>query len=200
MGGMGHNLFRVTYEEMPLLEVVRFMLTMTPYLFFMNKRARGECLAVREAPSTGGPMPSAFMKGLPLDSEELDGFLASPGRAKRLRAAEKFRDHRIIVRVTSSHVCIAGHKKGDEFLIDAIGRVQPSEDGQGICIMALTKIWWRVMLVLERMAAAGEDKGDFEGTVFDLDMNCYGAGLPLGACGEILMKIEVREPALLPDR
>jgi uncharacterized repeat protein (TIGR04076 family) len=192
MGGLGHNLFHVTYEKMPFIEFIRFMLSMTPYIFFRNRRARGECRAVREAPKTGGPMPSEFMKGLPLDPEELEAFLASPGRAKRLRAAEKFRDHRIIIRVTASDACIAGHKKGDEFVIDSIGRVQPAADGQGICIMALNKIWWRVMLILERMAAAGESGGDFEGPIFDLAMNCYGAGLPLGACGEILMKVEVR--------
>jgi hypothetical protein len=39
------------------------------------------------------------------------------------------------------------------------------------------------------MAAAGEGKGDLKSTVFDLAMNCYDAGLPLGACGEILMRI-----------
>jgi hypothetical protein len=61
--------------------------------------------------------------------------------------------------------------------------------------MALSKIWWRVMLVLERVAAAEEGGGSFESTLFDLAMSCYGAGLPLGACGEIQMKVEVREPA-----
>ena len=59
--------------------------------------------------------------------------------------------------------------------------------------MALTKIWWRVMLMLERMAGAGEGKGEFKSKIFDLPINCYGAGLPLGACGEILMTVEVRE-------
>jgi uncharacterized repeat protein (TIGR04076 family) len=193
MGGLGHNLFRVTYEKMPFIEFIRFMLTMTPYIFFRNRRARGECRVVREAPKTGGPMPNEFMKGFPLDPEELEAFLASPARTKRLHAAEKFRDHRIIIKVTSSDACIAGHKVGDEFVLDSIGRVQPAADGRGICIMALSKIWWRVMLILERMAAAGESGGDFEGTLFDLAMNCYGAGLPLGACGEIQMKVEVRQ-------
>jgi uncharacterized repeat protein (TIGR04076 family) len=194
MGGLGSSLFRVTYEKMPFLEFMRFMLTMTPYLFFRNRRARGECRAEKEAPTAGGPTPSAYMMGLPLDPEELEAFLASPGRTERLRAAERFRDHRITVSVASSRACIAGHKEGDEFLIDSIGRVQPSADGQGVCIMALTKIWWRVMLVLERMAAARESGGDFEGTLLNLAMNCHGAGLPLGACGEILMKVDVREP------
>jgi uncharacterized repeat protein (TIGR04076 family) len=96
--------------------------------------------------------------------------------------------------VTDSRACIAGHQPGDEFVLDALGRVQPDGDGQGICLMALSKIWWRVMLILERMAAATEGQGNFKGSIFDLDLNCYGAGLPLGACGEILMKVEVRPP------
>jgi uncharacterized repeat protein (TIGR04076 family) len=194
MGGLGKNWFRVTYEKMPLLEFLRFMWTMTPYLFFRNRGARGECRAVQEAPTTGGLAPTAFMQGLSLDPVELEAFLASPKRAKRLRAVERFRGHRIVIKVTSSRACIAGHKEGDEFLLDSIGRVQPSVDGQGICILALTKIWWRVMLVLERMAAAGDSGGDFQSTLLDLPMNCYGAGFPLGPCGEILMKVEVREP------
>ena len=195
MGGLGNNLFRVTYERMPFLEFARFMLSMTPYLLVRNKRGRGECRAVKEAPITGGPQPTAFMQGLPLSAAELAGFLASPGRVKRLRAAERYRDHRIVVRVTASEACIAGHKAGDEFFLDAMGRVQPPEEGQGICIMALTKIWWRVMLVLERMAAAPEGAAEASGSLFDLAMSCYGAGLPLGACGEIQMKVELREPA-----
>jgi uncharacterized repeat protein (TIGR04076 family) len=178
---------------MPFLEFLRFMLTMTPYLFIRNKRARGECRAMKEARTSGGPMPDKYMEGLPLKPEELESFLASPGRVKRLHAAEKFRDHRIVVKVVSANACIAGHRKGDEFLIDSMGVVLPREDGKGICIMALTKIWWRVMLMLERMAGAGEGKGEFKSKFFDLPINCYGAGLPLGACGEILMTVEVRE-------
>jgi uncharacterized repeat protein (TIGR04076 family) len=198
MGGLGNNLFRVTYEKMPLIEFIRFMLTMMPYVFFRNKGGRGECRAVREAPTTGGPAPSAFMKGLPLDAQELEAFLASPDRTRRLRAVEQFRDHRIVIKVTASHACIAGHREGDQFLLDSIGRVLPLADGQGICIMALTKIWWRVMLVLERMAAAGDSAGDFRSTLLDLAMNCYGAGFPLGACGEIQMRVEVRAPPGVP--
>jgi uncharacterized repeat protein (TIGR04076 family) len=192
LGGLGDNLFQVRREKMPFLEFVRFMLSMTPYLFVKNKRARGECRAVREAPTGGGPEPDDFMKRLPIGPGELEAFLASPKRVRRLRSIERFRDHRIVVRVVSSEACIAGHKEGDEFQIDATGRVLQG-DGTGVCIMALSKIWWRVMLMLERMAAAGEGPGDFEGKLFDLPMNCYGAGLPLGACGEIMMKVEVRK-------
>jgi hypothetical protein len=191
LGGMGDNLFRIRREKMPLIEFARFMLTMTPYLLFKNKRARGECRAAAEAPTSGGPEPDDFMKSLPIEEGELEVFLASPKRARRLRSIERFQDHRIVVRVVSSRACIAGHGEGDEFHIDAVGRVLPVRDSSGICIMALTKIWWRVMLMLERMAAAGEGEGDFESKLFDLPINCYGAGLPLGACGEIMMQVEV---------
>lgn len=193
-GGLGQNLFRITYEKMPFIEFVRFMLSMSPYLFVRNKRARGECRAVREAPATGGPAPTAFMKALPLDPGELEAFLASPVRVKRLRAVEAFQDHRIVIQVVGSSACIAGHKEGDEFVLDSTGRVQPGGDGRGVCIMALHKIWGRVMLVLERMAAAGEGVGEFDGPLFDLAMSCYGSGLPLGACGEIRMKVGVCGP------
>lgn len=194
MGGLGRNLFRVTYEKMPFFEFMRFMLSMTPYVLFRNTRGRGDCRAVQEAPVTGGPAPTDFMKALPLDEEELEAFLASPGRARRLRAAEKYRHHRIVVSVTSARACPAGHREGDEFQIDTLGRVQAPPDGHGVCIMALHKIWWRVMLVLERMAAAGARENDFQSPLFDLVMSCYGAGLPLGACGQILMRVEVRQP------
>jgi len=189
LGGLGNNLFRVRREKMPLLEIARFMLTMAPYLFIKNKRARGECRAVKEAPTSGGPEPDDFMRQLPIGAEELEAFLASPKRVKRLQSIEKFKDHRIVIRVVSSQACIAGHREGDEFLLDSMGRVLPRGDGGGICIMALAKIWWRVMLMMERMAADGE----FESKLFDLPMNCYGAGLPLGACGEIMMKVELRK-------
>jgi uncharacterized repeat protein (TIGR04076 family) len=189
LGGLGDNLFRVRREKMPFLEFMRFLNTMTPYLFVKNKRARGESRAAKEAPTSGGPEPNEFMRGLPIDERELEVFLASPKRVKRLHAVERYRDYRIVVKVVSSEACIAGHKEGDEFLIDSMGKVLHGEGGDGICIMALTKIWWRVMLMLERMA----DDGEFSSKLFDLPMNCYGAGLPLGACGEIMMTVEVRK-------
>ena len=119
-------------------------------------------------------------------------FLSSPKRVKRLRSIERFKDHHIVIKVVSSESCIAGHKDSDEFYLDVVGRVLQPRNIEGICIMALNKIWWRVMLVLEGMAAANEE-GDFKGVLFDLPMSCYGAGLPLGACGKIMMKLEIRK-------
>ncbi len=193
MGGLGKNLFRVTVEKMPFLEFARFMMTMSFYLFFRNRKARGKCEALKQAPVSGGPEPDESMKQLPMEPAELEAFLASPDRVRRLRAIERFRDYRIVVKVLSARGCLAGHREGDAFLIDATGVVQPQADGRGICIMALHKIWWRVMLLLERMNTARGDESEFESKIFDLPMNCYGAGLPLGACGEILMGVSVRK-------
>lgn len=187
LGGLGNNLFHIRREKMPLLEYMRFMLTMLPYLFVKNRRARGECRAVKEAPTSGGPEPDDFMRRLPLEAGELEAFLASPKRVQRLQSIERYDDYRIVIKVVSSEACIAGHKEGDEFFLDCTGRVFPGENG--ICIMALAKIWWRVMLMMERMAA----DGSFEGKLFDLPMNCYGAGLIPGACGEIMMTVEARQ-------
>ena len=133
------------------------------------------------------------MRELPITDAELASFLTSPNRVKRLQAIQRFQNHRIVIKVVSSSACICGHKKGDEFVIDAMGRVMPQVDGNGVCMMALHKIWWRVMLLLERMAAADNKDTAFTSKIFDLPMNCYGAGLPLGVCGEILMTVHVRE-------
>jgi len=192
-GGLGDNLFKVSYERMPWREFIRFMLTMSVYLFFRNEKARGDCFAVRNAPLTGGPPASDFTKKLPLQEAELSPFMASPERVGRLAAMEKFADHRIIVKIVSASACIAGHQVGDEFVIDARGVLEARTGGQGFCMMALHKIWGRVMLMLERMVEAEGREDDFTGTIFNLPMNCYGAGLPLGACGEIKMVVEVRK-------
>jgi uncharacterized repeat protein (TIGR04076 family) len=192
-GGLGNNLFRLTYEKMPVWEFLRFMLTMSIYLFIRNEKARGNCFAVRNAPVTGGP-PAADYRGLvPLTDDELKSFLVSGDRVRRLEAIEKFKDYRIIIRVVKAEACIAGHQEGDEFVVDARGVLEPRSDGQGICMMALHKIWGRVMLMLERMIEAEGKEDDFTGSIFNLPMNCFGAGLPLGSCGEILMRVEVRK-------
>jgi len=192
-GGLGDNLFRITYEKMPTWEFVRFLSTMSFYLFFNNKKARGDGFMVRNAPRTWGPEPTDFMRGLPLSDSELKDFMTSPERVKRLSSLERFQDHRIIIRVVSASACLAGHREGDEFVVDARGVLQPLTDGNGICMQALHKIWGRVMLMLERMVEAEGREDDFTGTIFNLPMNCYGAGLPLGACGEIKMVVEVRK-------
>ena len=188
-GGMGSVIFRLTREKMPLLERLRFLFTL---LFSRpNKRVIGEERAVKEAAVSGGPEPDNFMKSLPLDDRSLESFLASPTRVTRLRAIEKFKDYRIVVHVVSSDACIAGHKQGDAFFIDSMGKVLPAENGNGICLMALNKLWYRVILALERMAGAVENESAINSTWYKGHISCFGAGLPLGACGQVMMTIEI---------
>ena len=192
-GGLGNVVFRLTSEKMPLIERVRFFLTMAPNVFIKSRRARGDCQVLKEAPTSGGPEPDEYMKKLPVDERELEAFLASPERVRRLRAIKKFHNHRIVVRVVSSDACIAGHKKGDEFLIDAMGKVLPLENGNGICLMALNKVLYRVIVALERMAGSIEDQGEIDSGWYAFPISCFGAGLPLGPCGQIMMIVEVRK-------
>jgi uncharacterized repeat protein (TIGR04076 family) len=192
-GGLGTAVFRITSEKMPLLERLRFVLPMVLGQCMKNKRAIGDCQAIKEAPAGGGPEPDEYMRRLPLDERSLEAFLASPERVRRLRAIERFHGHRIVVRVTSSDACIAGHKKGDEFLIDPMGKVLPLEDGNGICFMALNKIWYRVIVALERMARSVEGEGEINSAWYGIPMSCFGAGLPLGPCGQIMMTLELRK-------
>ncbi len=191
-GGMGNVIFRLTREKMPPLERLWFLLTLL--LRLPNKRTIGEGRALKETALSGGPDPDEFMKQLPLDEGLLEPFLASPVRVTRLRAIEKFKDYRIVVRVMSSDACIAGHKEGEEFLIDPMGRILPAENGNGICLMALNKVWYRVIVALERMAGAVQDEGDINSIWYHSHISCFGAGLPLGACGQIMMALELRKP------
>jgi len=193
-GGLGSNLFRITREKMPLWEYLRSSLSLAPFMFLWNKKQVGACRAVKEAPATGGPEPSDFMRELPLEEGELEAFLASPKRVQRLRALEKFEDYRIVIKVVESEACIAGHQVGEEFVLDPMGRVVLAENDKDICLLALNKVWYRVMLMLERMAEGSDGQADLTGPLFDIPIACYGAGLPLGSCGEIMMKVEARRP------
>jgi uncharacterized repeat protein (TIGR04076 family) len=192
LGGLGSCTFRVTREKMPLWEQLRAMLSLAPYLFVWNKRQVGVCRAVREAPLSGGPEPDESMRRLPLGEKELEAFLAQPKRAMRLRALEKFKDYRIVIRVVESEACIAGHASGDQFILDPTGRVVLAENEKDICIMALNKAWFRVMLMLERMAEGSGGEAELTGPLFDIPVTCYGGAFPLGPCGKILMKVEAR--------
>jgi hypothetical protein len=191
-GGLGDNIVRIKREKMPLWEFAYFMLSMFPYLFIKNKSARGKYPAAREARKCGGPVPNAFQRNLPINIEDLNVFMASPKRVRRLNSIERFKNHHIVIKIVSSHACIAGHKESDEFYLDVMGRVLNSKNNVGICIMALNKIWWRLILALEGMAIADEGS-NFKSSLLDLPMSCYSAGLPLGICGKIMMQVDIRK-------
>ncbi len=192
MGGLGNNLFKISIEKMPLLEFLRFMLTMSKYIFLRNNKAKGKCEILKEVKNSEPLIePTDFMKTLPLSAEELNRFLNFQTRVKRLKSIEKFKDYKIVVKVVSSKGCIAGHSEGDEFYIDSMGKVNCSNNG--ICIMALHKIWWRIILIFERMTYVETDINNFQGKIFDLPINCYGGRYPISECGEILMTVQLEK-------
>lgn len=191
-GGLGNNIFRVTREKMPLLEQLRAQLNLSPFMFLWNRKQVGACRAVKEAPISGGPEPSEFMRRLPLDERELEAFLAAPKRVMRLKGLERFQDYRIVIRVVESEACIAGHAVGDEFVLDPMGRVVLGENDSDICIMALKNAWYRVMLILERMAEGADGDASFMGDLLEIPVSCYGGAFPLGACGRVMMKVSAR--------
>lgn len=192
LGGLGSCTFRLSRERMPLYEMVRHNLRLLPYLFVWNRRQRGKGISLEEVTGETGMQPSELRRDLPLSGEELKAFIAVPERAKRLDALEKFRDHRIVLKVVDAQGCIAGHRAGEEIVVDPAGRVLPGEDGKGACIMALHKAWFRVMLLMERMAQGTEGEADLDGPLFRIPISCYGGAWPLGACGRILMLVEAR--------
>jgi hypothetical protein len=130
----------------------------------------------------------------PLTGREREVFLESPKRVDKILAIEKYRDARIVARIVSSEACIAGHGVGDRIVFDSAGRLLVQEAEKPVCIRLLNRIWYRLIMILDRMAddkQNGVGKGDFTGEVIDVRMNCFGAPFPYGDCGQVLMEFSV---------
>ena len=194
-GGLGRNLFRITYEKMTLWESARFLLWFAPFLVFTNRKAvpaGRDAHGVEDTPGQPSTQPG---QGTALSEKEMEAFLKSPERAKRLRGSERFRDYRIVLEIVESDGCICGHLKGETFELDSIGRLVPNANQKPICILALARAWYRVLVILERMAQqADAQEPDFSGTLLDLPISCVGGGLALGPCGRILLAARVQNP------
>jgi len=194
-GGLGTNLFRITYEKMPLWESARFLLSLAPYLVFKNRKAMGTGKDEHPAENIRGQSSERLGRGLALTEKEMEAFLKSPDRARRVRGAERFRDYRIVLEVVESEACICGHSKGETFELDSLGRLLSGPNQKPVCILALARAWYRVLIILERMAQQADEKEpDFSGALLDLPISCVGGGLPLSPCGRILMTARAQKP------
>ena len=75
-----------------------------------------------------------------------------------------------------------------------MGRLLTAAGDKPVCIRLLNRIWYRLIMILDRMADDTEGAigaGDFTGEVIDVRMNCYGAPFPYGDCGQVLMEFSV---------
>jgi hypothetical protein len=139
-------------------------------------------------------MAGEFLAEYPLTSGEREIFVQSPKRVDKILAVEKYRDARIVARIVASDACIAGHGIGDTITFDSMGRLLTAAGDKPVCIRLLNRIWYRLIMILDRMADDRENtigKGDFTGEVIDVRMNCYGAPFPYGDCGQVLMEFSV---------
>ena len=139
---------------------------------------------------TAAPSPAPE----PLTDQERAVFLESPKRVDKILAIEKYRNARIVARIVTSEACIAGHGVGDTITFDSMGRLLSASDDKPVCIRLLNRIWYRLIMILDRMAEDTKDAigtGDFAGEVIDVRMNCYGAPFPYGDCGQVLMECSV---------
>jgi len=112
----------------------------------------------------------------------------------KILAIEKYRKARIVARIVAPEACIAGHGVGDTIAFDSMGRLLAAAGGKPVCIRLLNRIWYRLIMILDRMADDAENtigRGDFTGEVIDVRMNCYGAPFPYGDCGQVLMEFSV---------
>ena len=130
----------------------------------------------------------------PLTNQEREVFLESPKRVNKILGIEKHRDARIVARIVASEACIAGHGVGDTIAFDSMGRLLTEAGDKPVCIRLLNRIWYRLIMILDRMADDTEGaigSGDFAGEVIDVRMNCFGAPFPYGDCGQVLMEFSV---------
>jgi hypothetical protein len=139
-------------------------------------------------------MARRFLEGYPLTEDERKVFVQSPRRVNKILGIEKYREARIVATIVASEACIAGHAVGDTLAFDAMGRLVKATGDKPVCIRLLSRIWYRLIMILDRMADDGENAigdGTFRGEVIEVRMNCYGAPFPYGDCGQVLMEFSV---------
>lgn len=145
-------------------------------------------------PSERQSMARQILGGYPLNREEREIFLQSAKRVNRVLGIEKYRGARIAATIVDSEACIAGHAKGDRIVFDSMGRLVSSTGDKPVCIRLLNRAWYRLIMILDRMADdSGDAIGDglFQGEVIEVRTSCFGAPFPYGDCGQVLMEFSV---------
>ena len=128
----------------------------------------------------------------PLTAEELSTFLQSEKRINRILGIDKFKNAQIVAEIVESTACIAGHSVGYKIYFDSMGRLLPQKTEKPLCSRLLNKVWYRLILILDRMADDTGNyigKGDFFNEMIEVRMSCYSAIFPYGDCGYVLMKV-----------
>jgi len=134
------------------------------------------------------------LEGYPLTEEEREVFVQSPKRVHKILGMERHKDTRIAAKIVASEACIAGHQVGDRIVFDSAGRLLVEEADKPVCVRLLNRIWYRLIMILDRMADDAGDAiadGSFQGEIIEVRMNCYGAPFPYGDCGQVLMEFFV---------
>jgi len=211
--GLGNNTMRITFEPIPSSQRLRDTWSAMPYMFYRSPDARGPDpgglpkSAGKSGPAwatgltagqplTGKANESAvkFLSECPLTQDEQAMFLRSDKRVRRINGIERYKDTRIVVEVINSDACIAGHGVGERIYFDSMGRLLTDKSDKPICSRLLNKIWYRLVILLDRIAEEGGSSlgdGTFRGDVPEVRMSCYGAPFPFGDCGQILMGISM---------
>lgn len=142
-----------------------------------------------------------LLRGYPLSEAERKLFLQSDKRINKLLGIDKYKDKRIVVEIGESTACLAGHAVGDRLYFNSAGFLMVDELKQPVCARLLNKIWYRLIMFMDRMSDKTADyigDGRFEGDIVEVRTSCYGADFPYGDCGQVLMKVSVEEHVNTP--
>jgi uncharacterized repeat protein (TIGR04076 family) len=210
--GLGNTTMRITFEPMPISQRLHDTWSALPYLFHRSSNARGPDPG--GLPKSGGADTSVwggptsmqrpagkasesavnFLSTCPLTENEQSYFLQSDNRIRRISGMDRYKDARIVAEVVKSDACIAGHGVGERIYFDAMGRLLTDKTDKPICSRLLNKLWYRLVMMQDRMAdESGAPLGDgtFRGELPEVPISCYGAAVPFGDCGQILMGISM---------
>lgn len=124
-----------------------------------------------------------FQEHMGLTDEELLIHRSNPKHVKAMENAPAFVKYKMVVEVIESHNCGAGHKVGDQFIIDAGGCLVLEECPPGrICVSAV----YAMKSAVDRMWQAFYDNSI---DVFQDTVHCPDVGTHKGGWGEITMRI-----------
>jgi len=121
--------------------------------------------------------------------EQLTRMRNDPRWRAMVEDTPEFNTHKIIVEVIKSEGCVARHRVGDRFVLDANGCLLTEESPKKVCLYALAPLVTQVAAVYERLTA----KLPPEGLIFDR-AHCLDVGPECGGWGQILMKATVVGP------
>jgi len=97
-----------------------------------------------------------FQKYMGYTDHEMEDFRSDPEKVRLVVQTPQFVKYRIIAEVIESHVCSAGHRVGDRFVINTGGQLISEESPEKVCVFALGPISRTLPAILNRLLTTSD--------------------------------------------